>query len=527
MGFFRELGIESKFFILAKVGRHLLIIERKWKHEQELWVEDNTVQWLCKTLEVCLRGEQKEVYCTIREGYRRFLAQRCANDRGRYIVVSVYRGDGKKNSIFIPEGEGGSGWRRMREVLEESVMEGKGRAVSMHGGVQPWRREAATRSYKEVLVQEDLGGGVENTDGRVPNSVGDRDVGRKIEDLQRQVWLLQWEMSEMRKVVGRNKAGDKSERGWKGPGQDQRPTGKGKEVMVSEYKWRQVSGPKIGHQFKAQSQAQVTDPVSLVPAPMSRSPAPMAHEPDPCPDRLADPVRSEPCPAPDLERRSPVQVLSSKVSQKLPAMTVKLSEDGIPEWGGRKNLLEAPYVFPELSGGLEILPVVEEPDNLSIMCVEPGGLSAKEDGYSLGTDSEESRSLDDEMLLRHSQGCLDIVGVEEVSLVEDTYRQGVQEAEFVLNSLVPIQLAKETGMVQAEESEPVPLNCLNPEQPRISDWVFNTVKDIQHLVGLRCEGYEEQFMALLTAIETGHHEHRKIESKKQRELRRLNWSMNS
>lgn len=95
----------------------------------------------------------------------------------------------------------------------------------------------------------------------------------------------------------------------------------------------------------------------------------------------------------------------------------------------------------------------------------------------------------------------------------------------------------EVGFVLEEEileeqlefitQNPTPLNCLFLDQSSALDWVFNIVKDIQDLVGLKCEGYEEQFMALLTAIEAGHQQKKKAGLKRERELRRLTWSMNS
>jgi predicted nucleic acid-binding Zn finger protein len=42
-----------------------------------------------------------------------------------------------------------------------------------------------------------------------------------------------------------------------------------------------------------------------------------------------------------------------------------------------------------------------------------------------------------------------------------------------------------------------PMSC----SPMASNWVLLGVKDIQHVVGLCCEGFEGQFMALLIAIE--------------------------
>lgn len=60
-----------------------------------------------------------------------------------------------------------------------------------------------------------------------------------------------------------------------------------------------------------------------------------------------------------------------------------------------------------------------------------------------------------------------------------------------------------------EVREPICLNYMLLVQSSISNWVFHMVKDIQKCVGMECEGFEEQFMALLTTIEAGHHQYRK------------------
>jgi hypothetical protein len=70
--------------------------------------------------------------------------------------------------------------------------------------------------------------------------------------------------------------------------------------------------------------------------------------------------------------------------------------------------------------------------------------------------------------------------------------------------------------------------CLGLEY---SDWVLQRVMEIYRVVGLSCEGYEEQFMALLTAIELGHcHKDlassSKFVNKGNKEIKRLACSMN-
>lgn len=53
--------------------------------------------------------------------------------------------------------------------------------------------------------------------------------------------------------------------------------------------------------------------------------------------------------------------------------------------------------------------------------------------------------------------------------------------------------------------EPIHLKCLLPDQScASSNWVLKKIKEIHHFVRMDCEGYEEQFMILFTAIEVGH-----------------------
>ncbi|KAG6649501.1 hypothetical protein CIPAW_07G216700 [Carya illinoinensis] len=76
------------------------------------------------------------------------------------------------------------------------------------------------------------------------------------------------------------------------------------------------------------------------------------------------------------------------------------------------------------------------------------------------------------------------------------------------------------------DGEPVPLNCLLPTQSSVFDWVLHKVKEIQCCVGMKCGGFKEKFMGMLTVIEVGHNQLKKSGSKKQRELKGLMWPLN-
>jgi len=64
-----------------------------------------------------------------------------------------------------------------------------------------------------------------------------------------------------------------------------------------------------------------------------------------------------------------------------------------------------------------------------------------------------------------------------------------------------------------------------------SNWVLQRAKEIHHVLGISCEGYEEQFMAILTAIEAsrsqkGSTSNSKLLDRGTRELKRLACSIN-
>lgn len=77
--------------------------------------------------------------------------------------------------------------------------------------------------------------------------------------------------------------------------------------------------------------------------------------------------------------------------------------------------------------------------------------------------------------------------------------------------------------------EPSPICSLPPPLPWValhSNWVLQKVDGIHDYVGISCEGFEEQFKALLIAIEAEQPFLARSSSKKERELKRLACSIN-
>lgn len=89
----------------------------------------STVQWFVKSMKACLKGNTGKFYSTVREDTRCFLALRCSNVRGRYVVLVEYVGD---------SWDGGS-WQKATSV---------GRASSPFRGGLPLQE----RFYREALV---------------------------------------------------------------------------------------------------------------------------------------------------------------------------------------------------------------------------------------------------------------------------------------------------------------------------------------------------------------------------------------
>lgn len=59
------------------------------------------------------------------------------------------------------------------------------------------------------------------------------------------------------------------------------------------------------------------------------------------------------------------------------------------------------------------------------------------------------------------------------------------------------------------------------------EWVLRKVDEIRSLMEIYYEGYEEQFRALLTSIEASHTDLGKSASKKDKELNRLECTINN
>lgn len=66
-----------------------------------------------KFLHDCLKGSLKDLYSTVKEGNRSFVAQVCSIANGRYLALVVYGGEKRSNLICISENLRDQGWQGM------------------------------------------------------------------------------------------------------------------------------------------------------------------------------------------------------------------------------------------------------------------------------------------------------------------------------------------------------------------------------------------------------------------------------
>lgn len=110
----------------------------------------------------------------------------------------------------------------------------------------------------------------------------------------------------------------------------------------------------------------------------------------------------------------------------------------------------------------------------------------------------------------------------QVMLNSDMEQQSDGEVFCVSN----VQLVScEGDCADWSNDDQIPISALPPSCV-VSDWILKKVEEIHACVGISCNGFEEQFNALLKTIESGCSSVLKSNSKKERELRRLECSIN-
>ncbi|KAG7940965.1 hypothetical protein I3843_16G013600 [Carya illinoinensis] len=504
----RELVIESKRIAFVREGVNFRLSERGWKEKYEVVVCRNTLLWLASVLGDCLRGGSKAVYSVVREGYRSFVAQRCINHRGRYLSVAEYGREGRVSLLCFPEGSAGRGWKSLKEMAEEMTQLRE--PVVKVDGNKAYRNSNC--NYAETFMAarpvhgETSGGGggaFRATQAVRGSGHGGPKVGqetwvssRRLLDLQGQLRKVQREMEELRDYVGMKKD-------FKGKGKLVLAEG---EVELGPCD-QGPKGPKCGPQpCSALLDLEWPGPAENARPSVSFKDRDSGPGPGPTqPTCVLSPVGSPGDPVTIHASSTTPEIVLCSPATDLPTVTLQKVPTGEGGDSGRVPVaMGAQYPRPILSvsspaTGEFVFPLCGgqmKPDNAGVNGVDGMELSILPESDSEGEELEGERVSE----VPNDGGYM---GLEDFTL----------DGEFQGNQINRME-------------EPTPLNFCLPYQPNVSDWVFHKVKEIQKIVGLECDGYEEQFMALFTAIEEGHKQKNKGDSKKHRELKRLSWSMN-
>lgn len=78
--------------------------------------------WMMNMLDKLRMVDRMEDFVAkFKESSRAFLAQRCANKRGRFLMIAQYRERHRKGVVMVPEGANGEGWASISRVFQAVV----------------------------------------------------------------------------------------------------------------------------------------------------------------------------------------------------------------------------------------------------------------------------------------------------------------------------------------------------------------------------------------------------------------------
>jgi hypothetical protein len=152
MGFSSSWSVESKEFEMVVVGGEIGVrIKESCKGKNRSILLDRAeLAWLLNTFEtlVCMQ-DSRVFWDQSQHGFPRIIAQRHFNRHGGYMVIEEFNGDRRKDSIFIPEGRSGQGWKSFRAELR--LVSDYFRAMVVESELHADLR--GRRSYAEVLAK--------------------------------------------------------------------------------------------------------------------------------------------------------------------------------------------------------------------------------------------------------------------------------------------------------------------------------------------------------------------------------------
>ena len=108
MGGFCSFFLESKFFqlVVEEGGQFfsLRIFERSRYFMKSVFMGKNGAQWLMRSIEQIVVGISPKNFYTFREGDLAYTLQWSFNSFGMFLLLTEFKVDGSRRSIFIPEG---------------------------------------------------------------------------------------------------------------------------------------------------------------------------------------------------------------------------------------------------------------------------------------------------------------------------------------------------------------------------------------------------------------------------------------
>ena len=106
----RKWSVESKEFeMLIKVGAaEVRMFERSKGKQRTIFLKRDELAWLVGIVKEVVSEERSKVFWDqSRAGYPRFIAQKCANQHGRFLTFEEFKGRRRCGTILIPEGRHG------------------------------------------------------------------------------------------------------------------------------------------------------------------------------------------------------------------------------------------------------------------------------------------------------------------------------------------------------------------------------------------------------------------------------------
>ncbi|KAF5449121.1 hypothetical protein F2P56_029600 [Juglans regia] len=575
MGMCRDVFIEQKLFSFRKENdRWWSITESSRRVVKYVSLDQEALGWLGFTVKECATPlVSSDFLRTHRKGNSVLMVQRGCNHNGSFFSLSEFGHDKRRGMIVVSEGRKGEGWRIFEDTIKEltlssSVWSGRNRGACVlvpsqagkmkghkGGGDAPSSMALGSRSYREV-VQNILPHVV------VPDTSSTEIVRRKKGDGSELLGLnediLLRSLAEMEEKIGflledifSLKRCVKGKEVMKmGLGQVGKAHHAQAGVVMGPGPGQQRSGPKKAWVSRVQNEISAqttcippTAPIRIVPD------SPPAHKLSPnTVDYHSEFVQALHSGTEVGKLVDTVQIVCSPATliwvSPDSTLTQKFSLDNVDHHGESVNTCSVIGESVEVSAK-------DGSSYVDLSSLSPGVLKTQSQSHGVGEGTDallvlsnmsehevslqgHEVSLSPGVLKRQSQSqevgegfdaLLVLSNMSEHAPVVNQLILAESRGEPILTCSSDLALFSSDSI--GEEGASLTPLCTLPPSSKYgscpSNWVFKKVEEIQAVIGISFGGYEEQFKALLIALEASHS---KSASKQDRELRRLTCSIN-